>query len=122
MTIADLHELNERFQKRAVDLSELIPGGSLLEAASLIIRSSRRMHSYLEKMLAATSELQLGKAIEKTEEHLDEIIFILDQLDIANKEQKITLINDFVKQGYDLLSMYSACVDQIIKEKVASED
>lgn len=122
MTIAQLYALNEKFQKGAVQLSELIPSSGLTEATSMVIRSSRRIHSYLEKMLSAETEVQFGKAISKVEEHLDEIIFILDQLDIANKEQKISLVGDFLKEGYDLLSMYSACVDQIIKEKIPSED
>ena len=122
MTVADLHALNEKFQKAAVQLSELIPTGGLTEATSLIIRSSRRIHTHLEKMLAATTESQFGKAIEKVEEHLDEILFILDQLDVANRAEKISLITDFLKQGYDLLSMYSACVDQVIKQKIKIEE
>ncbi len=122
MTIADIYDLNEKFQKGAVQLSELIPSGGLTEATSLIIRSSRRIHTFLEKMLQADTELLFGKAIGKFEEHMDEIIFILDQLDIANKKQEIRLISDFLKEGYDLLSVYSACVDQIIKEKVGIEE
>lgn len=122
MTIADIYDLNEKFQKGAVQLSELIPSSGLTEATSLIIRSSRRIHSFLEKMLQAETEISFGKAIEKVEEHMDEIIFVLDQLDIANKKQEIRLIGDFLKEGYDLLSIYSACVDQVIKEKVASEE
>ncbi len=122
MTIEDLLALNERFQKEAVQLSELIPTGGFTEATSIVIRSSRKMHFYLEKVLHAQSESHLGKAIESIEEHMDEIIFVLDQLDIVNKQQKIRLVGDFLKEGYDLLSLYSMCVDQIIKEKIPTEE
>lgn len=122
MTIEDLHRLNEKFQKSAVQLSELLPMGALAEATSLIIRNARKLHPQLEKTLQARSELDFGKALGKVEEYMDEIIFILDQLELGNKEQKIRLINDFVKEGFDLLSIYSVCVDQIIKEKVANEE
>ena len=122
MTVADLNDLNEKFQKGAVQLSELIPSSALTEATSLIIRSSRRIHPHLEEILSAETESQFGTAIEKVEYHMDEIIFILDQMDFANRTREIRLISDYLKDGYDLLSLYSMCVDQIIKEKVPSED
>ena len=122
MTIADLLVLNEKFQKGAVQLSELMPSSGLTEATAMIIRSARGLHTNLERTLSVQSEIKFGSAIEKVEEDMDEIIFILDQLDIANKDQQIRLISDFLKDGYDLLSIYSACVDQIIKEKVSKED
>ena len=122
MTIDDLHDLNEKFQKSAVQLSELIPTGGLTEASSIIIRSARNMHAFLGKMIQVNNEVLLGSTIEKIEYHIDEIIFVLDQLDIANKKQRISLVSDFLKQGYDLLSIYSMCVDQIIKEKIPSEE
>lgn len=122
MTVEDLHRLNVKFQKGAVQLSELIPSGGLTEATSIIIRSSQMLHTYLGKLIQAETEQQLGNAIERVEDNLDEIIFILDQLDIANKKNQIRIIEDFLKEGYDLLSMYSACVNQVMNEKIPNEE
>ncbi len=122
MTVADLHQLNVKFQKGAVQLSELIPSGGLTHATSVIIRSSQFLHSYLEKLIQAETETQLGDAVERVEDNMDEIIFILDQLDIANKKEPISIIEDFLKEGYDLLSIYSACINQVMNEKIPSEE
>ncbi|MEP5611005.1 MAG: hypothetical protein ABJP45_02085 [Cyclobacteriaceae bacterium] len=122
MTVTELHQQNVKFQKGAVQLSELIPSGALTEATSVIIRSSQLLHSFLEKLIHAANETQLGNAIERVEDNMDEIVFMLDQLDIANKKQPISLIEDFLKEGYDLMSVYSVCVNQVINQKVPSEE
>lgn len=122
MTVTELHQRNVKFQKGAVQLSELIPTGGLTEATSIIIRSSQLLHQFLEKLIHAETEAQLGNAIERVEDNMDEIIFILDQLDIANKKQPISIIDDFLKDGYDVLSIYSACVNQVMNEKVPNEE
>lgn len=122
MTIEELKGQNEKFQKAAVQISELIPSGGLTNATSLIIRSARRIQSYLEKLTHAETDVQFSKSIDYMENHMDEVIFILDQLDIANRKQELSLINDFLKQGYDLLSIYSMWVDEIIKTRMHSEE
>ena len=122
MTVADLHVLNVKFQKGAVQLSELIPTGGLTEVTSVIIRSSQLIHYHLQKLIHSETESRLGNAIERVEENMDEIIFMLDQLDITNKRQPISIIEDFLKEGYDLMSIYSVCVNQIINEKIPSEE
>jgi hypothetical protein len=122
MTIAELYELNEKFQKGAVQLSELIPTGIFAETSSVIIRNSRLMHEYLIKMISAKNQSNLGTAVERVEDCSDEIIFLLDQIEIANKNQSISFIDSFLKEGYDLISTYSACVNQLIKEKIPTED
>lgn len=122
MTVTELHQQNVKFQKGAVQLSELIPSGALTEATSVVIRSSQLLHSFLEKLINAGTEAQVGNAIERVEDNMDEIVFMLDQLDMANKKQPISLIDDFLKQGYDLMSVYSVCVNQVINKKVPSED
>ncbi|MEM6829116.1 MAG: hypothetical protein AAGA66_04165 [Bacteroidota bacterium] len=122
MTIKELNESNEQFQIAAVQISELIPSGGLTNATSLIIRSARRIQSYLEKLMLAKTDVQFGKTVSSMENHMDEIIFMLDQLDISNRSRKISLINDFLKQGYDLLSIYSMWIDQIIKQRMHSEE
>lgn len=122
MTIAELFELNEKFQKSAVQLAELIPTGVFADASTVIIRNSRLMHEQLEHMIHSKNESQLGTAIERAEDHSDEIIFLLDQMEIANKNQPISIIDTFLKEGYDLLSIYSMAFNQVIKEKVPSEE
>ncbi|MEP1095934.1 MAG: hypothetical protein ABJG78_12535 [Cyclobacteriaceae bacterium] len=122
MTVIELHQQNVKFQKGAVQLSELIPSGALTEATSVIIRSSQLLHTFLEKLINAETEAQLGNAIERVEDNMDEIVFMLDQLDIANKKQPISLIEDFLKEGYDLMSVYSVCVNQVINQKVPNEE
>ena len=122
MTVADLQMLNVKFQKGAVQLSELIPTGGLTEATSVIIRSTQLIHSHLEKLIHSETEAQLGDAIERVEDNMDEIVFILDQLEIANKKQPISIIEDFLKEGYDLMSIYSVCFNQVINQKIPSEE
>lgn len=121
MTVNEIHELNEKFQISAVQLSELIPSGGLTNATSIIIRSCRTIDEQFVKMLKAPSELKFNQIMDVLEEELDEVLFVLDQMEIANKKQKISLINDFLKQGYDLVSVYSKCFDYIIEKKVKEE-
>lgn len=121
MTVTQIHELNEKFQKTAVQLSELIPSGTLVQATSMLIRSARKVDSMFKTLLSASSEEQFNQLMDQLEDETDEILFILDQLEIANKKQQISLINDFLKEGYDLMSIYSKCFDYIIDKKVKEE-
>ncbi len=122
MTVEDLHRLNVKVQKGAVQLSELMPTGGFTEATSMIIRSSQLLHSYLEKLIHAKTDHQLGEAIERIEDNLDEITFVLDQLEISNKNQPINFIDEFLKEGYNMLSLYSTCVNQVMNEKIPNEE
>ena len=122
MTATQIHELNEKFQKSAVQLSELMPGGSLVQATSMVLRSTRLIDEQFSKVLSASSELRFNQAIDKMEEEMDDVLFVLDQMEIANKKQQISLINDFLKEGYDLISVYSKCLDFIIDQKVEKEE
>lgn len=122
MTLQQLKEQNERFQKSAVQLSELIPSSGLANATSMIIRSAQKLNVLMEKLLRAPSEVAFNQVMDRLEEEIDEIIFVLDQLGNANKKQQIKLINDFLKQGYDLLSVYSKCLDSIIDRYVEKEN
>ena len=56
--------------------------------------------------------------MDKLEDELDEVVFILDQLEIANKKNRISLVNDFLQEGYSLLSIYSRGIDHVIDKKV----
>lgn len=122
MTVLELHNINEKFQKSAVMLSELIPSGGLTNATSAVIRSTRKIDAQFAKLLAAPSEMKFNMIMDKLEEEMDEVMFVLDRLDEANKKRQIALIKDFLKEGYDLLSLYSRCFDSIIDRKVYKEE
>ena len=122
MTLKQILQLNEKFQKQAVQLSELIPNGTLVQATSMLIRSAREIHQGFLQLLKSKSETSFNHIANKMEEEMDEVVFILDQLELANKKQQISLIQDFLKEGYDLMSIYSKCVDQIIDQKVYREE
>ena len=122
MTLEQIHQLNEKFQKQAVQLSELIPNGTLVQATSMLIRSSREIHQYFLNLLKANSEAKFNQVANNMEEEMDEVVFILDQLELANRSQKISLIQDFLKEGYGLMSIYSKCFDQVIDKKVHKEE
>ena len=122
MTVKDIHELNEKFQKGAVQLSELIPTGSLMQATSMLIRCARKIDDQFVKLLKAPSASAFNQLLDQLEEETDEILFILDQLEVTNKKNKISIIDDFVKQGYNLMSVYSKCFDAIIGKSVKEED
>ena len=62
------------------------------------------------------------RGIMKHHYHLRLILNILDQLELANKKQQISLINDFLKDGYDMIALYSKCFDFIIDQKVKDEE
>lgn len=122
MTVLELHNINEKFQKSAVMLSELIPSGGLTNATSAVIRSARKIDAQFAKLLSAPSEMKFNMIMDKLEEEMDEVMFILDRLEEANKKRQIALIKDFLKEGYDLLSLYSRCFDSIIDKKVYKEE
>ncbi|WP_420316076.1 hypothetical protein [Ekhidna sp.] len=122
MTVTQIHELNEKFQKSSVQLSELIPSGTLVQATSMLIRCARKIDDLFLKLLKAPSEMVFNQILGRLEDETDEVLFILDQLEMANKKQKISLINDFLKDGYDLMSIYSKCFDAIIDKKVKDEE
>ncbi|MEM7298627.1 MAG: hypothetical protein AAF391_10225 [Bacteroidota bacterium] len=122
MTATQIHEINEKFQKSAVQLSELIPSGTYVQAFTMLIRSSRMIDEQFMKLISAPSEMKFHQILDKMEEDMDEVLFILDQIEIANKKQEISLISDFLKEGYNLISIYSKCVDFIIEQKVPREE
>jgi len=122
MTLTQIQELNEAFQKRSVQLSELLPSGRMAEATAVLLRRSRQVHKYFIKLLNVPSEDQFNKTIDRMEEEMDEVIYILDQLEIANKKRHISLIGDFLEEGYRLISVYARCCDLIIEKKVVEEE
>ncbi|MEQ8550767.1 MAG: hypothetical protein RIC03_22825 [Cyclobacteriaceae bacterium] len=122
MTLDQIHRLNGKFQHKTAQISELMPGGNLVEFASVLIRNSRRMDTVFTKMLAVQTQSGLGRAMARMEEEMDEIIFMLDQMDLANKKRNIKLITELVKEGYELLSIYSICCDQLLEKRLKREE
>lgn len=122
MTLKDIQELNEKFQKSAVQLSELVPTGGLMNSSSAMIRSARKMDTYFDSLLKARSAQKFHRMLDQVEEEMDEILFFLDQLELANKSMKISLITDFLKEGYHLVAVYSKCCDLVIGKKVKEEE
>lgn len=122
MTLDDLTKRNEKFQQKATELVELLPGSNLLSFSSAIIRSSKKIDKTLHQVLAAKSQTSFYTKVDALEEDMDELIFMLDRLDDANRSRKILAINDFVKRGYELLSLYSMCSDQIMERRMSKQD
>lgn len=122
MTLEELYHRNEKFQQKATELVDLLPGNNLLTFSTTLIRSAKKMDTILRRVLSAKSEANFYQQMEILEEEMDEIIYLLDKLDTATRGQNIGVITDFVKRGYELLSLYSLCCDQILEKKTKKED
>ena len=122
MTIEQLSQQNEKFQQRAAEIAELVPGSNLLEYSSILIRSSKKLDRILKNLLQANTEARFFQQVDAMEEEMDEIIWFLDQMDLENRKSKLGTINDFVKKGYELLSIYSLSCDRIIERRTKKED
>ena len=122
MTLKDIQERNEKFQKRAAGLVDLIPGGSFLEVSTAIIRSVRLIDKYLIKMIRSKSTSEFDQSIDLIENELDEAVYILDRIDNKNRKYKLQVIETFLKEGYDLLSIYSLCCDQVIGQRINEDE
>lgn len=117
MTLQELSRLNEKFQQKASEMVDLIPGSNLLAFSSAIIRTAQKLDRVLNKVLTAKTEVSFYTQVDALEEEMDELIFMMDKLDDANRKRNIPILMDFVKRGYELLSLYSICCDQIIEQK-----
>ena len=122
MTLQDIQKRNEHFQRKAAGLVDLLPTGGLLDVTTALIRSARLIDKYLTKLVQATNEDQFSLAMKLIEEELDESVFILDRMDQKNRKYKLKIIENFLKEGYDLLSVYSLCCDHIISKRVNKDE
>ncbi len=118
MTLEQLTHLNEKFQQKAAALPDLLPIGSLLEYSSVLIRRSKRLEKTFTQLLAAKGEGAISGAMNAAEYEMDEIIYILDRLDVANRKKKYVPITDFIKYGYEMLSFFSLCCDQVLEKRL----
>lgn len=122
MTLDDLTARNQKFQKNAAQITELIHHASVLDNCSLLIRSSKRLDNYFRKVISAKSEMQFNSLMGTIEDETDEIIFMLDQLTAFDKKNDSKAMTDVVKQGFDLLSVYALACDKVIESRVSKED
>lgn len=102
-------------------MAELLPGSNLLAFSTTIIRSTKKLDVVLKKILSAKTEVGFYNQIEAMEEEMDELVFMMDRLDEANRKRNIGSITDIVKQGYELISLYSLVCDQILERKTKSK-
>ncbi len=122
MTLDDLTARNQKFQKNAAQITELIHHASVLDNCSLLIRSSKRLDNYFRKVISAKSEMQFNSLMGTIEDETDEIIFMLDQLTAFDKKNDSKAMTDVVKEGFDLLSVYALACDKVIESRVSKED
>ena len=121
MNLEQLERKNEKFQKAAAQLTNLMPDENLVPLTSMMIRSSRKLKEIFPMLFTAKTEIRFSRVMERIEEEIDEIIFALDRLAERNKGRNQGSINEFIKYGYDMLSIYSFACDKIIEKRVAEE-
>lgn len=121
MSLEDLQKRNKKFQEITYGITNLMPDKNLLEHTSNIIRSAKRLDSIFPKLLSAKTEVRFNTVIDKLEEEMDDIVIALDFIAEQNKKWSERYLNDFVKYGYDLLSIYSMGCDKIIEKRVINE-
>lgn len=121
MKLQDIQKRNLAYQKRASELVDLIPGGGFLEISTALIRSIRLIDKHLIRSLQASNEIQFGHVMGQIEEELDESVFMLDRIDKQNRNLKMKALDDLLKEGYDLLSIYSICCDQLIGKRMQKD-
>ncbi len=122
MTLQDIQKRNESFQKKTIELVELLPGSGFLEVSTALLRSIRMIDKYLIKSLQAEKASQFSRLMGLIEEELDEAVYILDRIDKTNRTYKMKAVENFLKEGYDLLSIYSLCCDQLIGKKLRVDE
>lgn len=122
MTLKDIQERNQRFQKRTASLVDMIPGGGFLDVSTAMIRSARLIDKYLFKLVRSANESEFAQTMDRMEEELDEAVYLLDRIDNKNRTYKLKMIETFLKEGYDLLSIYSMCCDQLIGKRISEDE
>ena len=122
MTLAQIQELNIKYQRHALKIVEIVPSSGFVQAVSLILRSTKKIEKNIIKLLQSRSVYSFNNILHILEEEADEITYIIDRIEDANKKQKISLIQDFVKEGHQLMTIYSKFFDFIIKKKIIREN
>lgn len=122
MSIEQIEKQNQRFQDRALGLSELIPKADVIEFATLLKRSASQIHRLFYQLLNAKNERAFWPVLERLEEVMNDLVYELDRLHDLNNVMKIRAVDQFVKSGYDLLSMYSISSDQVVNHFIKSQN
>jgi hypothetical protein len=121
MNLNQIQQRNEKLQEAAARLTELLPGAQLMPFTTIIIRSCKKVGTIFPTILTAKTEMTFIKIMDRLENEMDEVVYALDKLAELNREHKNNMINDLVKYGYDLLSIYSMACDKIIERRVENE-
>ncbi len=122
MTIEQIEKQNQRFQDRALGLTELMPRADVMEFATLLKRSAGQIHKLFYQLLNAKNERTFWPVLERMEEVMNDLVFELDRLHDLNNLMSIRAVDSFIKSGYDLLSMYSISSDQIVNHFIKSQN
>ncbi len=117
MTIQEIEKINKQFQSKALLLSELIPRTDMLEFGTLVRRKSVEIHQLFEMLIRANGMTAFWRTLEKMEEVMDDLVYELDRLHDLNNMMKIKQVGEFIKEGYDMLSIYSISSDQVVKQR-----
>ena len=121
MNIDQIHSKNERFRQAAAKMVSLLPQANLVALSTVMIRSAAKVDKLLPALIAVTNEIQFFKTLDRIEEELDEIVYSLDQLALRNRELKVPQLDEFIKYGFDLLSIYSKACDKMIQVRFKEE-
>jgi len=122
MKLNDLTERNKKFQDSVAQITELVHHKSVLDYSSQLIRCTRKLDALLRKLLATKNESQFNVVIESLEDESDEIIFILDQLTDFDKKNGTKVMKQMVKQGFDVISLYSFACDKLIASRLSKDE
>ncbi|MEM9327078.1 MAG: hypothetical protein AAGA85_15525 [Bacteroidota bacterium] len=117
MTVEQIEARSKKFQERALGLLELMPKSDLLDYSTLLKRHAKHLHDLFKKLVTARSLEVFWTTLEKMEEVMDDLVFELDRLHDVNCVMQIKAVDEFIKFGYNLLSIYSISCDQLIKAK-----
>lgn len=122
MTLEQLTQRNEKFQVIASQMAELLPGSNLLNFSTSLIRCAKKLDNVLKKVLSAKTDMSFYNQLDLLEEEIDELVYMMDRLEEANRKQSIPVITDVIKKGYELVSLYSLCCDQILEKRTQKQD
>ena len=122
MTLQNLQKRTEHFQRKAAGLVDLMPTRGLLDVTTAVIGSVQLIDKYMTRLVQSTNEDEFTLAMRRIEEEIDESVYILDRIDKKNRKHKLTILDNFLMEGYDLLSVYSLCCDHIISKKALKNE
>lgn len=122
MNVLDIQKRNEKLQGLAAKCAEAIPGEDLLPYVSIILRSTGKIDAKFPKLLQAKSDMTFYTTLEKIEEEIDEVVYAMDRIHLINQKHEVLKINELIKGGYELLSIYSMACDAIIEKRVKKQE